>query len=194
MLLPRKASTAEQLRRLAVSMVLDGEQPAGVADLLEVSERSVWRWLRRWRTRGRLGLAALSRRTGSGRPSKLSGHQAREVLRWIKDCSPCAFGFVTERWTAPRVASVIEERFGIAMNPRYLNRWLRWRGITPQIPPRVPRERDEAAITAWVQHAWPGIKKKQLIGTLPSCLPTKVVTSCFRWSAERSRLKGRLGP
>jgi len=180
MLLPRKASTAEQLRRLAVSMVLDGEQPADVADLIGVSERSIWRWLRRWRTRGRLGVAALSRRPGSGRPSKLNGHQAREVLRWIKDRSPCDFGFITERWTAPRVASVIEHRFGISMNPRYLNRWLRWRGITPQVPPRVPRERDEAAIAAWVQHAWPGIKKKQSIVTLPSYFAMKVDSSCFR--------------
>ena len=160
MLLPRKAPTAEQLRRLAVSMVLDGEQPADVSSVLDVSERSVWRWLHRWRGRGRLGEAALARRPGSGRPSKLGGVQAREVLGWIRRRSPGDFGFLGERWTAPRVAAVIEDRFGIVMNPRSLNRWLRERGISPQIPPTVPRERDDAAIAAWLCHGWPGIKKK----------------------------------
>ena len=160
MLLPRKASTAESLRRLAVSMVLDGEQSADVATLLDISERSVWRWLHRWRRRGRLGEAALARRRGSGRPTKLGGNQAREVLGWIKHRSASDFGFVTEQWTAPRMATVIEDRFGIVMNPRSLNRWLRRRGITPQIPPTVPRERDDAVIAAWLCHAWPGIKKK----------------------------------
>jgi len=141
-------------------MVLDGEQPADVADVLDVSERSVWRWFSRWRKRGRLGDAALAHHSGAGRPAKLTGWQAREVLHWIERCSPCDFGFITERWTAPRLATVIEDRFGIVMNPRYLNQWLLWRGITPQIPPRVARERNDALIAAWLHHAWPGIKKK----------------------------------
>lgn len=194
MLLPRKASTAEQLRRLAVSMVLDGEEPADVALLLGISERSVWRWVARWRRRGRLGDGALARHAGSGRPPKLTGLQARQVLGWIKHRSPCDFGFITERWTAPRVARVIEDRFGILMNPRYLNRWLRWRRITPQVPPRMPRERDEAAIGAWLHHAWPGIKKKPSLVTPPLYLPTKAGSCCSRWYAGPWRPKARSRP
>jgi transposase len=60
--------------------------------------------------------------------------------------SPCDFGFATERWTAPRVAALIESRFGIRMNHRYVNAWLAQRGITPQVPKRRPGERDEQAI------------------------------------------------
>src|SRR5687768_18081210 len=70
MLPPRKALSAEQLRLLAVSMVNDGDPLEEVADLLDVSERSVWRWLSRWRRRGRLGDAGLATRPGSGRPPK----------------------------------------------------------------------------------------------------------------------------
>ena len=65
MLPPRKAPFAEQLRRLAVSMVLEGDPPAEVADVLEVSERSVWRWISRWRRRGRLGDAGLALHPGT---------------------------------------------------------------------------------------------------------------------------------
>jgi transposase len=159
MLLPRKALSAEQLRLLAVSMVNDGDPLEEVADLLDVSERSVWRWLSRWRRRGRLGDAGLATRPGSGRPPKLAGRQAAAVLRWIRR-SPCDFGFATERWTAPRVAAVVEQRFGVHMNHRYLNDWLHERGITPQIPPRLARERNEGLIAEWINGAWPGIKKR----------------------------------
>ena len=146
----------DQLRRLAVTMALDGEAPEQVAEVLDVSARSVWRWLSAWRERGDIGLET---RPGWGRPPKLSDAQATQVLGWLEQ-SPCDFGFATERWTAPRVAAVIESRLGVRMNHRYLNDWLARRGFTPQVPERRPRERDEAAIRAWVARQWPAIKKK----------------------------------
>lgn len=166
MLLPRKALSAEQLRRSAVLMVLNGDPPQAVADLLDVSERSVWRWLHRWRRRGRLGDAGLATRPGRGRPSKLTARQATQVLRWVERSS-CAFGFATERWTAPRLAAVIAERLGVRMNHRYLNDWLRRHGITPQVPPTVPREKDPELIAQWVGQAWPAIKKRRGTATPP---------------------------
>ena len=153
---PRMALPMEQLRRLAVAMALDGEDPEQVAGVLHVSERSVWRRLSAWRERGEAGLAT---RPGWGRPPKLTDAQAAQVVGWL-DRSPCDFGFATERWTAPRVAALIEGRLGVRMNHRYLNDWLGRRGFTPQVPERRPRERDEAAIRAWVAHQWPAIKKK----------------------------------
>ncbi len=185
MLLPRKALSAEQLRRLAVLMVRDGDAPEDVADLLEISERSVWRWLSRWRRRGRLGDAGLVTRPGRGRPPKLTGRQAAQVLRWINS-SPCDFGFATERWTAPRVASVIEQRMSVRMNHRYLNEWLRVRGITPQVPPRLARERDEGLIAAWVAHVWPDIKKRSSPATRALFSRTKAASCCSRSCAARS--------
>ena len=65
MILPRMAFAAEQRRRLAVAMTLDGETPEQVADLLRVSERSVWRWLGAFREQGDAGLLT---RPGQGRP------------------------------------------------------------------------------------------------------------------------------
>jgi transposase len=187
MVLPRKALSAEQVRLLAVSMVTEGGSPEEVADLLGVSERSVWRWLRRWRRRGRSGGAGLATRPGRGRPPKLTGRQAAQVLRWVT-ASPCRFGFATERWTAPRVAAVIEQRLGVRMNHRYLNEWFRVRGVTPQVPPRLPRERDEGVIAAWLTHAWPAIKKRSPTVAPPSFSRTRAVSCYSRSSAARSRL------
>jgi transposase len=153
---PRMALTTEQVRQLAVALVAEGEAPAQVAEELGVSERSVWRWLGTWRERGDAGLVTRPRR---GRPPKLTDAQAAQVVSWL-DQSPCAMGFDTELWTAPRVAELIEQRFGVRMNHRYVSDWLARRQITPQVPERRPRERDEQAIKAWVARDWPAIKKK----------------------------------
>jgi transposase len=158
MILPRKAMPPEQLRLLAVAMAMDGDEPERVASLLCVSERSVWRWLSVCRRQGEAGLAT---KPGQGRPPKLADAQARRVLDWVTHASPCDFGFVTERWTAPRVALLIERHFGVHMNPRYLNDWLLRRGgITPQVPQCRPRERDQRVIDAWLGEQWPRIKKR----------------------------------
>ena len=122
---------------------------------LGVSERSVWRWLAAWRADGDVALAT---RPGQGRPPKLTARQAAAVLRWVER-SPTAFGFATERWTAPRVAATIADRFGARLHPRYLNDWLGRHGVTPQVPERRARERDDAAVAAWIAGEWPAIKK-----------------------------------
>ena len=153
---PRTAGMLQYIRHLGISLLDAGESPQEIADLLEVSERSVWRWQNLWRTRGAAGLAA---KPGRGRPPKLTDAQAARMLSWIRR-SPCEFGFATERWTAPRVASVLQCELGIRMNHRYLNDWLGRHGITPQVPERRPRERDEALIRQWVTREWPLIKKR----------------------------------
>jgi transposase len=136
-------------------MMLDGGTPEEVADILEVNESSVWRWRKRLEEEGPSGLLT---KPGQGRPPKLSDVQARQVLRWL-DKSPCDFGFATERWTAPRVASLIDRSFGVQMNHRYLNDWLNRRDITPQVPQPRPRERDDGKIEQWVSNDWSRIKK-----------------------------------
>jgi len=152
----RPSETREFLRRLAIARVLDGEAPEVLADLLGVSERSVWRWLSRWRDQGDAGLAL---RPGRGRPNKLTDDQIQQVLDWVEQ-SPTDFGFATERWTAPRLAWLIEKSFNIHLNARYLNDWARRHGVTPQMPQRQARERDEKLIAGWVAHRWPRIKKR----------------------------------
>jgi transposase len=154
---PRTAASLEYVRHLAVSMVEDGgETPGETAEVLGVSERSVWRWLGAWHATGDAGLAP---RPGRGRPPKLTAAQADRVLDWVRR-SPCDFGFATERWTGPRVALVLARELGVRMNPRYLVGWLGRHGVTPQVPRRVPAERDEAAVGRWVARRWTRVKKR----------------------------------
>jgi transposase len=169
MMLPWKAQSLPDVRRVAVQRVAEGESPGEVAESLRVTRRSVERWVRAWEDGG---VAALEPAPRPGRPPKLDDGQAREVLGWVRQ-SPCDFGFPTERWTAPRVAAVLRERLGVEMNHRYLNDWLARRGVTPQTPPRQAKERDEGMIEHWVRCEWPRVKKRPAAWAPPSALPTR---------------------
>jgi transposase len=150
----------ERRRVLAVQRILDGYTAEEVADFLEVDAGSVRRW---WAAFCRGGWVGLSAKAIPGRPPKLTRTQEKIVLRWLAD-PPTEFGFPTELWTAARLAELIRQEWGIVLNPRYLPRWLRQRGLSPQKPERVPRERNEEAIAAWLRCDWPRIKKTRRPG------------------------------
>lgn len=148
----------EHRRRLAVQRVLDGFSSDEVADFLGVDARSVRRWTRAFRREGWSGLAA---QMPCGRPAKLTRTQEKIVLRWLSDPAT-AFGFATELWSAARIAELIRQEWGIVLNARYLPRWLKVRGFSCQKPERVPRERNDEAIAAWVAADWQRLKKKRV--------------------------------
>lgn len=153
---PWTAETREYARRLAVEQVCEGQTIREAAEFVGASMRSVKRWVGTWRRDGDAGLVA---GRSPGAPRKLLPEQESQVLGWLETL-PSDFGFPTERWTAVRVGVLVEHFFGVRMNHRYLSDWLSRRGITPQLPQRKPRERDDQAIAAWVRYKWPRIKKK----------------------------------
>lgn len=144
-------------RCLAVQRVAEGYSTWEVADFLGVDPSSVRRWLAAYRCHGSEGLTAWPG-LGPGRPASLTNTQEKIVLRWLSD-PPLEHGFATELWSAPRLAQLIEEEFGVHFHPDYLGTWLRQRGYTPQKPRRVPREKDNAAIARWLAEDWPRIKR-----------------------------------
>jgi transposase len=159
----------EYRRRLAVQRVREGYSTQEVADFLGVNSSSVRRWLAAFQQQGTAGLAA---QPVPGRPPKLTAAQEKIVLRWLDDC-PTEHGFATDLWTAGRLAQLIDQEWGITLNQHYLCAWLRQRGYTPQKPQRVPRERDDAAIAAWLTRDWPRIKKRRAGGARTCCCWTR---------------------
>jgi transposase len=149
------AHELERRRKRAVQAVKEGDSVADVARILGVSARAVRGWVAAERERGEVGLDA---KPHPGPKPRLNKNQARQVLSWLKK-SPSEFGFPTELWTAPRVAHLIKERFGVEYHPRYINEWLTKRGITPQKPERQARERNARQIAAWRAKTWPRLKK-----------------------------------
>jgi transposase len=132
--------------------------PAEVARQVGVSHQVVSDWRAAWRRAGRDGLRAAVR---AGRPPKLSVEQLHAVEA-VLSTGAAANGYVTDLWTLARVAQVIERVTGTAYHPRHVWRILREQlGWTWQRPARRAVERDEAAITNWINVRWPQLKKER---------------------------------
>jgi transposase len=169
---PGTPAELERRRRLAVRRLQAGYSVAQVAAFLEVDPSSVRRWRGAFQRQGKRALRA---RRGAGRPPKLSATQAKIVRRWLR--APASEqGFATELWTGARLAWLLEAEFGVRLTPAHLSVWLRARGLTPQKPARVPRERDPQAIARWLEADWPRIKKRPAARERAWCSSTRAAS------------------
>ncbi len=126
-----------------------------VAAACGVTVAAVKHWKCAWRERRAAGLAA---RRHPGPTPNLSDD---DLVRLEKTLGAGAHkaGFDSDLWTCPRVAQVIERRFGVAYHPAHVWKILQKLGWSCQKPERRARERDEAAIAHWRKVRWPAIKK-----------------------------------
>ena len=137
----------EQRRHRAVALLQQGCQPVEVARMVGVDRRSVRRWKATYRAKGAAGLR---RRSVAGRPPKLDAPSRRKLERILLKGARKA-GFATDLWTCPRVAEVIQRRFGVAYHVDHVGRLLHALGWSPQKPQRRAVARDEAAIEGWTK-------------------------------------------
>lgn len=145
----------EHRRLRALAMLKDGLLPHEVAERLGVDRRSVRRWKAAARVEGEQGVKA---RPAAGRPSKLGAKDKRRLEGILLKGARSA-GFGTDLWTCPRVAEVIEQRFGVQYHVDHIGRLLHDLGWSPQKPARRALERDEDEIRRWVREDWPRVKK-----------------------------------
>jgi transposase len=138
--------------------VLEGHPAAEVARFLDVHERTVREWVRRYRAQGSHALQA---KPHPGPRPKLSPEQQAQVLSWFRR-SPTEpeFGFANELWTASRVSQRIRHCFGLSLSPGHLLRWLARQGIRPLRVRRRPRGHDPEAKAQWREQLWPPIASR----------------------------------
>ena len=145
----------EVRRRVAVSLLEAGWGIRQVARHVNTSPTSVCRWRDMVAQHGDRGLDAKRQRGGQGR---LTPEQCQHLLNLLSQGAR-AHGFRNELWTLARVASVVERHFGITYCPSGIWHVLRRLGWRPQKPAKRARERDEDAISAWLNKQWPKLKK-----------------------------------
>jgi len=114
----------EKRRRQAVQLLRAGQPMSAVAQQVQASVSSVWRW---WQTYQRAGPRGLRPTPTPGRPPRLSEGQLR-TLEKILAQGPRRVGYPTDLWTLARVAQVIRREFGIRYNPSHVWRLLTGRG------------------------------------------------------------------
>ena len=149
-------ATLEEFRRLALRRVREGEKPADVVKSLGMNRTSIYRWLKAASGRGK-GERALASRPATGRPTKLSAVQQRQVFRWINGRDPRQYGLDFGLWTRQIAATLIEQKFGVTLGLTAVGRLLARLGLTPQKPLQRAYQRDPAAIERWQRDTYPGI-------------------------------------
>ena len=120
---------------------------------------------------------------------RLSDKERKQLERILLK-GPRKRGYRTELWTLPRIAEVIQPRFGVAYDPSSVWHILRKMDWSCQKPERRARERDEERIVRWRKQDWPRIKKARRSG----CSIVLIDESGFDHSGARANRAGPAGP
>lgn len=153
---PEPHDWREWRRFRAWDLTRQGWCERAVAEALDVSIRSVSKWTS---CALRDGPDSLLARPRPGCPPKLTADQNRMIPDFLWH-GPEAYGFHGEYWTCERVASVIQEEFGVAYHPGHVSRILKQLNWTPQIPVTRALQRDEEEIDRWPREVWPELLKR----------------------------------
>jgi transposase len=151
----------EALRRRALVLIeRQGLTQAQAAAVVGVQRQTVNLWLKRWREQGEAGVLdgrRVSPRRGKG---LLTAEEAGRIRGWIADRTPDQLKLPFALWTSRAVRDLIALRFakrlGLSTVQLYLKRW----GLTPQKPLARAKERQPAAIAAWLATSYPAIAKR----------------------------------
>jgi|SRR6185369_46509 len=152
---PGSAAELEVRRRIAGRLLLEGRQIADVARIVGVSWTSAKRWKKAVEQGG---IEALAAKPQTGRPSKLSKQQ-KEKLQQLLLQGAVAAGFPNDLWSCPRVAQLIEGRFGVKYHKDYVWFVLHDLGWSCQLPQHRDRQQDPRAVARFRRRDWLRIKK-----------------------------------
>ena len=149
----RRATNEERV--LAVQLMEAGRSPDEVAEILGVGRSSVFDWQKKYRESG---LAALSTKFASGRPTVLSDKQMIRLYSLIVGRNPRQYSFGFALWTRKLVARLIEQQFGVHLSLVTVGRILKKLGMSPQRPLYRAYQQDPEKVRAWKQETYPKIK------------------------------------
>ncbi|MGW6520575.1 IS630 family transposase [Streptomyces sp. NPDC054962] len=131
----------ERVRLQAVERFEGGQKIREIAAALRVSERSVERWRRQWRERGKAGVLP---KGSPGRPRLSEAQIAR--LEWELECGPLLHGWADQGWTLARIKTLIGRLFHVSYTVEGTWQLLKRHGWSWQQPARRSIERDDRAV------------------------------------------------
>ena len=140
----------------AITLNHDGLSSGAIAHLLDAPRSKVSQWLSDYE---HFGYEALLEGQRSGRPGQLT-QQQQVQLEDIIDSGPTSWGFLSGVWSAPMVARVITEEFGIDYTARHVRRLLHQWGFSVQRPRRKLMRANPGEQNRWRRYTYPRLKKK----------------------------------
>ena len=151
--------TLEEIRKMAVQRVQEGERPSAVIASYGVHRCAIYRWLKAAKGRGR-GLKALRARAATGRPRTLTPAQERQVFRWVNGKNPMPYGFDFGLWTRAIVQELVRKQFGARLSLASVGALLARLGLTAQKPLERAYQRDPEAVARWQRETYPAIARQ----------------------------------
>lgn len=126
-----------------------------VAKILQVSIQAVRDWVKQYFVNG---LDGLKSKKSTGRPSKLTKAQKKQLSKIITD-GPAANGFPGACWRTPMLQHLIKEKFGVLYSAIYLSELLKNMGFSFQKAKFVAAKKDDEKRAEWLKNTWPEILK-----------------------------------
>jgi len=151
----RRATEEERIQ--AVQLIESGRNADEVAEIMGVGRRSVFEWLEKYR---REGLAGLSTKFASGRPTALTDRQMLELRAIIIGVDPRQLSFGLALWTRGMIAELIWQRFKVKLSNVTVGRLLKKLGMSPQRPLYRAYQQDPDKVKEWKEKTYPEIRKK----------------------------------
>lgn len=151
----RRATSEERIR--AVRLVESGVHYEEVARVMGVGESTVLEWMRNYRAGG---LAALSTKIASGRPTSLSDSQLLDLYAMIVGCEPRQLSFGFALWTRKLVQQLVRQRFKVSLSEQHIGRILKQLGLSAQRPLYRARQQNPERVERWKMEEYPAIRKR----------------------------------
>lgn len=143
-------------------LVHEGRSFASIAKLLNISVRTVYNWLKTFIIRQFSWLCG-HHYQGRGRKPKLNKQQKAQLYEIIEK-GPLAYGFDCGIWNSAMIVIVIENKFGVTYNPRYVSYLLKKIGLSYQkakfASDKLDDEEHQKKREKWENKTWPEILDK----------------------------------
>jgi len=123
-----------------------------------ITERAVNRIWAKYRATGKRSLKNKKRGVRSGK--KLTGIQAAEVKKLIKDKLPDQLKMPFGLWTRDAVSQLLIDRYDVELSRWQIGRYLKSWGYTPQKPIAKAFEQKPKKVKEWLEKEFPAIKRR----------------------------------
>jgi len=154
-----KTCCQESIRKLVVRYLRrkEGtqEDAARVFDLSPSAVSKIWV---RYNKEGYQSLRSRKRGVRGGK--KITGIQAEEVRRLVRNKLPDQLNLPFGLWTREAISQVIQKKYGISLSRWQVGRYLKSWGYTSQKPIRKAFEQKPEKVKKWLEEEYPAIKKR----------------------------------
>jgi transposase len=151
----KKTALINQKRKEVVEAIILREEPVAlVARLYNITQRTVFLWLARYRSGG---WQALQEKSRQGRPKKVTG----EDLKWLYDAvtkgTPLNYQFDFYLWTLNTMRTLLKEKRNIILSKSSMSRLLSHMGLSPQKPLYKSYKQDPTKIREYLDQTYPDV-------------------------------------